>query len=413
MYFFVSSSRKTTVRLVAVLCVAVFVFLDARSSLAQQSQPSNIVLRNLELLPDVSIESFDEREIVLSNGTRLGWDEILQANVAPQQQQQFETNIEKIGLPIYRLKRRVQNLDWSAAKKIAEPMYQAMLSQPEKAVDREIQFLVYLAMMKGSLASVSGSETSHRSNPSAAIWPFLKAALLQPALPKPFKEEFADSLLPNAEVENLLSEKILPVWFDRSQAESAFEFLSTAYVPNAAQSQQGPIVYLASLAIKVGKFQYAQQLIDLLDRRDRQTNAWRVVLAAELAVANGNFENAVAIMENQLTNEDLKDPSIRVASLYLSASPHFRKLDAIPSDQPANPVSPLARAKDLKATLSLLRIASTYADTFPELAAASLFEAAKIVGDYSERDQKELQNELISRFPNSYHGRLHSMSIQQ
>ena len=401
------SLLKTVTGIVALTLAATCATLFCESAVAQ-----GIVMRDLTRRTDVSVTTFDRREIVLSDGSKIGWDEVLQAVVDPddpQQQIAFDTNVKTIGLPLYRLKSRVKNQDWLAALETARSM-QSKVDDAQFDVSQfspETKFLIQLAMMKGNLA---------QGNRTSAIAPFLDAAAVQPQLAESFLKQFDGALLTTKETELGLAESLLPIWFDRDAAKSTFDALSSSRVPGADQPP-GASIYLASLAISADKLDYARQLIDRLDTGDPYIGSWKEILSAQLSIASGDVDRAARQMEDALLRENREQSSsaVRAITLYLSAASHFRELpNSQPQDVPTieDPDSSVSdktgqsaeEAREFQAMLRLLKVSTVYGKQHPQLAAAALAQAASIMSRHSVAESKTLKENLVRQFPQTWFG---------
>ena len=74
-----------------VLFCSILLLSESAIAKAQETsqKQSPIVLRDLSLIRDAEVESFDSTGVTLSNKTRLGWDKILRATVASDRQSEF------------------------------------------------------------------------------------------------------------------------------------------------------------------------------------------------------------------------------------------------------------------------------------------------------------------------------------
>ena len=79
----------------------------------ERSAADQIVLRDLTILTDRRVEKFNEDDIRLDNGQRLGWDQIEKAQIAADQAR-FNQLLSELGTPLYRIRQRLKVGDYSA-----------------------------------------------------------------------------------------------------------------------------------------------------------------------------------------------------------------------------------------------------------------------------------------------------------
>ena len=128
-----------------------------------------VVLRNLSVLP-AGIDTFDDDQIRLTDGQVLGWDQILQANVAAEQQSEFDRRIQDVGLPLFRIRHRLQLNDVGSLNGLVEPAFQQVRQRDSTSVSARHDFLVSLGAMKSRLFQGRRLE---------AVEPFVRACELK------------------------------------------------------------------------------------------------------------------------------------------------------------------------------------------------------------------------------------------
>ncbi len=377
----------TEVRLIWVMCA----FFLPGPTVASAQEP--IVLRDLSLVRDASIADFDDQGVQLTDGRRLGWDQILKAQVVSSRQTEFDQFIERIGLPLFRLKARIQNRDWAGIREIAEPMYKALGITDLKGFDPDhATYLICVATMKGRI---------NRGDRCGAVLPFLQAAIIQRAAAVNGNTEFK-ALLPAEDVERMLSSEILPIWFDPLLVEDPFKSLSGSFVPTAATDQIGAVVYLLSMAITLKRTQLSQDLLRLMESQGPEWEGWKRVMQAQFKVSQGDFPAANRLLKNK--QRDLTGPTEALA-LYLNSSSYFVSPGSAVANKTVNSIS---RSEDgcANAMLDLLQIPAAYGDRFPALAAAAIYQSAQMAESLGwSQENRLLTQELLLKFPNSFHAR--------
>lgn len=381
---------KTVVALLAAIMLT-----DLSPQLAPgQTGPADrppIVLRNLKLIRDRSIAEFDDSSITLSDGSRLGWDEVLQATVEPGQQTEFNARLNSIGLPSFRLKSRIQVGDWAGAGEIAESRDDQHSASEQAASgwnDPNTFYLAALAKMKSRIA---------RGDRIGAIAPFLRAASLQPQVDDPTRQIAGTSWIPKMDLETGLSHELIPIWFDDHDLGRSSQPLTRRLenlIPASPSESTGPSLYLASIKIELGETDDARRLLNSMGNRlESIAGDWITVLNARIHQKKDEPLKAQAILQSNI-NELSGQP--RLAGLYYLGINALNLPDLSDADYSA-------------AILTLLRIPAEYGDQHRDLSAAALFQAVQIARVRGrEQDALKLGNELLRRYPRTYHGRLES-----
>lgn len=373
---------------ILICCLACFdsVALPFSSQdLAAQSAP--IVLRDLTLIRGERVSDFDDRSVVISDGTRLTWDQILKASVDTDRQKDFDLKIKKIGLPLFRLKSRIHAADWISAGEIAEPIYETSIANGTFSTNVDTTYLVCLATMKSRIA---------KSDRARALEPFFIAAELQPKVSDSVLAIVGGSRIPPRDREQGLSRELLPVWFDDSKlkevASGLAETLEDSRAGKAQPHPSGLTVYLASLKIELGQSESALGLLrSMTPDSDADLASWRTVLEARLHQKTNNTLNAQTMLE---MNAKKITGTARPVALY------YRGINVLNQQD----TSDLDRSK---AILTLLRIPALFGNDDRELAAAAIYQAAEIAKFRGRQsDEQKLRDELLRRYAGTYHGSL-------
>jgi len=238
--------------------------------------------------------------------------------------------------------------------------------------------LICLAVMRGRLFD---------GDRAGAVEPFLLAAVTQSQLDEPAKSALADLLLPADEVNSMISGQIVPHWFDPSLVPAASESLLNLVNSGRISNTAGVAVYLASFAVAQNNFREADRIIAALrNQRDlpQEVEKWLRVVEIERYFVAGETSRADLLIDQHI---DRLTDGARATVLYLQGT--------YASDNPQ------------KQLLSLLTVPALFGDRFPNLSASALFRATSLLRE--KGDAKEagiLRNELLRRYPNTYHGRL-------
>jgi hypothetical protein len=384
-------------RLPAIFCAALAALVWIGSSDVCCQDP--IVLRDLTIIRGKTITGFDDAAVKLSDGSALEWDQILSAQVDPNRQADFDDNIANIGLPLFRIKTRVANRDWSAIGELVEPLYAGLkLEGLRSPIDSESAYLICYATMKGRL---------DRGDRPGAVLPFLQAARIQQLNRK--SGATSKHFLPDIDASTMLSSEILPIWFDRARVEPAFNALANSIVPTATTTEFGAIVYLVSMAVEMDRFELARDLLKLIENRDG-VEAWRLVLLAQIKIAENELEQAARLLDD---NQSKLLGAAVPLGLYLKSEKYFQTGEALRSSGAAAPATKLPKNwqsqidQYSRVMLELLEIPASYGEMYPALAAAALYQTAQIAKslEWSQEGQV-LEQELLLRFPSTYHARV-------
>ncbi len=362
------------------ISIPIIMMLVANSALAQ----STIVLRNLELIKGKSIESFDRTAVQLTDGTELSWDEILRANLGNDRQEEFDQHIIEIGLPIFRLKSRIKRGDWTGAGLMAEPIFSDLQLIEKSPFTDDIKYLVNLATMKSRLKS---------GNRAGAVLPFLRALEIQPHVAPETLELTGENCLPENQSVALLPE-LLPVWFDiENVAISKEQIASTKSIgPSLGRS-----IYLASMQIELDQNNPAEALLDQIETsKSKAAKLWSLVLRARMLQRAGEHVQCQSLLDRNATKFT---GDLRPVAIYYRA---LNDLLIQPKSARPNQTSDVQLSKT---TLMLLRIPAIYGKQHPELAAAAIFQAAKIAKSRGRHQEaQKLTQQLLQRHSHTYHG---------
>lgn len=378
---------------------------------SQDDPKHELILRDLTRI-QADVSNFDRSGIELFDGRRIGWDQVLRASIDPPKQEKFNKYVTEIGLPVFRLKTRIDQGDWWGAGQIAEPMFERDLAEGNVFPDNESKMLACLATMQSRL----------RSNKRAqAVLPYLEAVSIHAKLPKSNDSKFKKLLGYESTIG--LAPDLIPVWFDASTLQSSAAKLEEMFkyldVTSEASPSPALIIYLASMSIELGETERVKQLIHILGTRNfhpdqsEEIAAWKIVLEARLVQKTGDQVRCQAILEkNAAAIIGLARPA---AFFYLGLSKsktHDKDLEKQRKKESdlSNPGKHAqlfpAMDRDLsKAALLLLRVPALYGESNPHLAAAAISQAATIAKIRGHVDEHEkLREQLFRRYPRTYHG---------
>lgn len=329
---------KTLLRLLSSITVYCLICVDS-----QVVDSQVIILRNLQQVEDATVQGVDNASLRLSDGRTFHWDQILKANVRDPWQQEIETRIETIGLPLYRLKRRLSMNDTPGAYRIAREWY---LNEERAFENSEEQFLVCYAVMMGRI-----NEGAFAS----AVDPMIRAIQIQGDCSQAFLDRFKHVTFQPHELKTAIYDRLLPIWSKPNETAMQLEHLQRQHdLETLVKTYPGIAVYLSSMAAQTGQRELMRDW-NVAMGSVPELRAWQRVLASDLS--RTPLRRLI----------DGSEGSIRVVTMHWWATA---------TDQ---------QASKRKRMLTLLKIAAYYSQQFPDLAKRSMLEAAKLTDDPEEQ----------------------------
>ncbi len=354
-------------RRIAMMLLLLCVFAWPISSQGQ----SNIVLRDLTLISNRTVESFDQDKVRLNDGSELSWDKILQGRVAADRQVEFDRNLREIGLPLYQLKQRIKIGDWVRLHEVADSLLVRY-----SGIDSAIAKTVCLAAAKGK------SESGRRVE---AVLPFLMASVKRASLPEDGWEvmEFSAS-----DLEIGVASQLLPVWFDRESIKAQKSALEAYRIELGERFPDGGKVYLASFCLVLEQYDDTKRYADQVGEANQTLRQWKRLLLSE--VDRRTCEDANQVDLFQADNETVDE--VRAALAYFDALALDRKFVDIDSTSQI---------------LEYMKVPALWGERFPNIASAAIYRSIDLAKKSNMSEEaKTLAEELFRRYPKSYHGKL-------
>jgi hypothetical protein len=339
-----------------------------------------LILRNLEIITDRTVVSFDEDGLVTNgspaNGeSRLTWDEIERGRVALDQPR-FDRLLAELGQPLFRIRQRLKIGDYEALAEPAEAMYPRFAERKSQTA-----YLVCQATMWSRLAA---------GRREAAVEPYVRCFELLRSRVAASGRLLGSRRLP-AEPSTGMTAELVPVWFDSEAAKAALPGVQSAVRSLAAPRPEGMYLYYASLAIAAGEHAEADRVLRSLASNDAEPAAWRSLLAVQQEVTANSPGPALAQLRS--TIESLPK-GYRPAGLYW-----LGLADSQSGDD--------GRCKG--GILTLLTLPAEYGEEQPELSAAGLYHAAVALAKLKDdRGAAAVRGELTGR----YGGTLHAAKLR-
>lgn len=359
-------------------------------TLATAHADDHIVLRDLTLLRDPAVVSLDEEGIVLSHerpagqsGTRVAWDEIERVQLADvAQQQQAERSLREIGLPLYRLRVRLELGDDVGLREPAESLWGTFAEHRSQASYRVLQSLVWGRLAQGER--------------EAALEPWLLAyEVLRSRAAK--VSDLPGSRRPEMDSGAALLGELSPLWFDAEAARDALPKAEKALGTFAEPIPSGAKLYLASLALAAGDLPRAEPYLAAEVPPQSASEHLRTILHAQREVlqnkpqeAHDRLRRLLAEIESQLGTDQAKARlDYRPLALYWLGR--------------AQQAAAQGAAQE-EGLLTMMQIPALYGEQAPEVAAAALFTVAEAYAADAPLAAK-LRAALRDQFPGTWHAR--------
>lgn len=314
------------------------VAMFGNSSTAQE-----IVLRDLTRITSTPITSATDESLNLSNGQKLSWDTILQARVDTVWQKPVDERIEKFGLPLYRLKHRLQQQNFDGAFEIARDWYD---NDQNVFVGTSANFLVCRSVMLGHI---------NRSENAKAVEAMIRALQLQQQCSTEFLDSIPGVTLDENELATKLCDELLPVWSSADEARNQLGKLDAQFdLKELVQKWPGLAVYLSSMAVESGQ---RERLTEWNSAMSKVPNLrpWQRILSSDLS--RTSLSSLI---------RDTEGPR-RVTTMYWWATAKGQ------------------RAAKPERVITLLKIVANYQDQFPTLAKESLARAVELTDDPDQK----------------------------
>ncbi|WP_148618577.1 hypothetical protein [Mariniblastus fucicola] len=319
------------------------------------------MLRDLDRIRGVSVTAVNDEFLELSSGQKLGWDKVLQAQVDPAWQDEVDRRISQFGLPLFRLKHRLQQKSFSGAFEIASRWYEN--GEDDVNIERqfagdEANFLVCRAMMLGYIG---------RGETEKAVEPMIRALLRQEECSAAFLESFSELAFSKGELEVRVCDGYLPVWSSAEAATAELDRLESCLdLDQLAQRWPGLAVYFSSLAVHAS-------------RRQRMT-AWSPAMASvpELRRWQRVLGSDMSRMPLSRLVADTEG-GIRVATMFWWAT-----------DQDQQASAP-------ERVLTLLKIVANYQSQFPVIANLARKRAIELTADPHEQVLLQEQGKSVRK----------------
>lgn len=332
---------------------------------------ANVVLRDLTLITDQTVHTFNQDSVRMSDGTTLSWDQILRGRVAAEDQQEFDRYVREIGLPLYQMKQRIRVRDWTRLDEVAGTLFVQYSGE-----DSTIGKTVCLASAKGKL------ETGARAE---AVIPFLMASIKQSSL----SDETLEAMgYQRSELAIGVSPQLLPVWFDLNAVGVQKQSLVAFAAELGDKFPGGGYVYLASFSLALGELEEAKGFATKISDRHETLKQWKRLMLFE--IERQTHEDLH--LGDRFQIDDESPAGVRAVSRYF---------DAIASE------NALREGDPVPVILQHMKVAALWGKQFPDVSAAALYRAARLAESVGMSDEAEtISRELLRKYSKSYHGKI-------
>jgi hypothetical protein len=358
-------SRSVCTRLTQLL---LFLSLSGSAS-PTVSGADRVILRNLKVITNKTVTSFDEDGVRLSDGQVLGWHEIEKAKTAPEKQAAFDEMLGELGGHLYRIRQRLTVGDYEGLLPHAEAVYPRYVGRTS-----DTAYMVLQSLMWGRLAS---------GQREAALTPYLQCYDVlrrrgKSQLPLP------GSRILDFDPRTAITSEITPIWLDAGAAKKAMPDVFQA-IRNMKARPEGAFIYYASLASAANDHATAEKVLRAVHSKEPPISELRDIIAAQHEILTSATPSlAVQRLNDSISN--LSDMN-RPLGLYWIGR-HKLNSDETNTRQ--------------HGLLDLLRLPAAYGKQQPELAGAALLLATKELSSMKDvRGSVALRGELLAKFGNT------------
>lgn len=330
-----------------------------------------IILRNLEILNNVNVLSFDEDGVNVEGQGTIGWDAIERGTIDGKQAE-FDKYLKDLGGPLFRLRQRLSVGDYSGLSEQAEALFPIFAKR-----ESETAYLVCQATMWSRQAS---------GRPGAALEAYFRClrmlrgkAGLAASLPGTRKLTF--------DVGTGLSPELEPIFFDVEEAKATLPAAKTAAQELQTPLPQAAFVYVGSLATAAGDMQLADKSFSNIRTDQALVADWRLIAPALQELARGENDQVIVQLEARVPGLHSFNRSI---ARYLLGK--ARTDDAVRS------------AVD-QGVLDFLYVPAVEGTQRPELSAAALYAAMTALQKSGDsRQAAALRKEILANYSGAYFG---------
>ncbi len=334
------------------------------------SGADRIILRNLKIISNKTVTSFNEDGIRLSDGQMLGWHDIERAKVAEDKQAAFDKMLGELGNHLYRIRQRMVVGDYEGLVSHAEAVHNRYVGRTS-----DTAYTVMQALMWGKLA-VGQRE--------AALAPYLRCYNILRSrgklrLPIPGERRLV------FDARTAITRDIAPIWFDAAAAKAELSNVF-AVIREMKARPDGVYIYCASLASAAGEDDMAVKVLGAVNAEATSIKELRTIVRAQREVINNN-PSTLAVKTLQSEFAEFSTENIPLALYWLGR------------DQLASGDTSVQQ----QGLLDLLRVPAVYGELRPEVAGSALALAIKRLADAKDvRGSIALRGELLAKYGGTF-----------
>lgn len=335
-----------------------------------------LILRNLTIISDRDVVSFDPDGVKLDDGKVIGWDQIEQGSVGGERQAKFNAQLQQFGQRLHLVRQRLDVEDYRDLLPELSELYSTYKTRRSQSS--------YLVLQAKMWAHLSRGEREQALEPYLRCYELLRAA-----------ERAGDTLPGNRRLkydrQTGFADELTPVWFDGTAAAEQLDGVREAIRSIRPPRPVGAFVYFATMALAAGKENDAARITQSssLQANDPDVAEWKLLIEAQAEVEGGASGDAVASLRERIGQ---LDGTRQPVGLY------WLGISELGGGDPSQKETGL---------LHLMRIAAIHGEQTAELAGAALYRVAAELNKANDmRGSVSVRNELIDRFGQTHFANL-------
>jgi len=361
-------SMLSNIRSLRTLLTALLLSTLLWPAVASMAWADRIILRNLKIISDRKVVSWNEDGVRLDNNTLLTWDEIERGKVEQNKQAEFNKMLKELGGPLFQIRQRLTKGDYEGLSEPVETVYARYLDRDSKTAYMVLQALMW-----------SRQATGQRE---AAVEPYLRCYEYL----RTHSDDLPGRRRLQFDAKTALSDKLQPLWFDAKAAKQALPAVRIAVAKMKKPRPAGARIYYATLAIKAGEDNLATRVLKGLDSKQLQIKELETIIQAQREILSGQPGKWLTQLENNL--ENFSPPNKPLAIYWLGMAKLAQKDEHIRR----------------QGVLLMLNLPALYGEKQPELAAAGLYQSMNALGELKDlQGSVSVRKELLVRYGHTVH----------
>ena len=329
-----------------------------------------IVLRDLTIISDRTVQAMSMDGVQLDNGQVIGWGEIETGRLGGGRQELFDKYVKNVGVHLFRIRQRLENGDYRSLTPSAEAIERFYRGRNSAAGYMVMQALMWGRMAEGKRAAAVA--------PYLHCYAYLRGAGAE-AVPPPGERRL------QYDAATGMCEELPPIWFDTDQAKTALPEVAAAISKIQEPRPPATRIYYGSLAIAAGDMAAADRALKGLAANNPRISQLQLILNAQREIIAGS----PAVNTDRLADSATLLPSNRPLAKYWLGMAKVADDDVV---------------QQREGVLDLLHLPAVYGDLSPALAAAGLYQAMQTLQALGDlRGSIALRGELLSKYGQTYH----------